>query len=68
MSSRTVLNRKAMASITMLVCWTFWKEQNARVFRNKAVPPPVLLDLIKSEGRLWVTVGAKKLSVVILGE
>jgi hypothetical protein len=38
------------------------------VFRNKAAPPPVLLDLIKSEARLWVTVGAKKLSVVILGE
>jgi hypothetical protein len=23
----------------MLVSWTIWKEQNARVFNNKAAPP-----------------------------
>ena len=59
---------KAMASVTMLVSWTIWKERNARVFNNKSAPPLVLLGVIKSEARLWVTAGAKHLSVVMLGE
>ena len=62
------LKDKAMASVTMLISWTIWKERNARVFNNKSAPPTVLLDIIKSEARLWVTAGAKHLSVVMLGE
>jgi hypothetical protein len=60
-------NSKAMASMTMLVCWTIWKERNARVFNNKSAPPPILFEIIKSEARLWVRAGAKMLSFVILG-
>ena len=59
---------KAIASITMLVTWTIWKERNARVFNNKSTPPPTLFEAIKGEARLWVTAGAKHLSFVILGE
>jgi mannosylglycoprotein endo-beta-mannosidase len=35
-------NRKAMASLTMLVTWTIWKERNARVLNHKSAPyhPP----------------------------
>jgi hypothetical protein len=61
-------NRKAIASIAMLVSWTIWNERNARVFNNKAAPTTVLLELIKSEVRLWIAAGAKNLSLVMLRE
>uniref|UniRef100_A0ACD5W723 Uncharacterized protein n=1 Tax=Avena sativa TaxID=4498 RepID=A0ACD5W723_AVESA len=59
---------KAMASITMLISWTIWKERNARVFNNKFAQLQTLLDIIKREARLWILAGAKSLSFVILGE
>ena len=62
------LKDKAMASVTMLVSWTIWKERNARVFNNKSAPPTILLDIIMSEARLWVSAGAKSLSFVMTGE
>jgi hypothetical protein len=61
-------NRKAIASIAMLVSWTIWNERNARVFNNKAAPTAVLLELIKSEVRLWIAAGAKNLSLVMMRE
>jgi hypothetical protein len=61
-------NRKAMTSLTMPISWTIWKERNSRVFQNKFAPPPILLEIIKCETRLWDTTGAKNLSVVLLGE
>jgi hypothetical protein len=60
-------NRKAMATIIMLVCWTAWKERNARVFNNKTTPPTVLLEIIKAEAKLWVAAGTRCLSFVIAG-
>ena len=68
MSSKTTPNRKAMASLTMLISWTVWKERNARFFNSKSAPPPVLLSFIKAEAKLSVAAGAKKLSTVIPGE
>jgi hypothetical protein len=59
-------NRKALASITMLVSWTIWKKRNTRVFKNKAAPTSVLLKTIKNDARLWIAAGAKHLSVVLL--
>ena len=59
---------KAMASVTMLVCWMIWKERNARVFNNKSAPPPILFGIIKNEARLWVAAGNKLLSFALLGE
>ena len=50
MSSKATLNRKAMASLTMLICWKVWKERNASVFNNKSAPPPILLLINKAEG------------------
>jgi hypothetical protein len=61
-------NRKALASLTMLVSWTIWKERNARVFNHKSAPTTTLLNIIKSEVKLWVVAGAKCLSFVIAGE
>jgi hypothetical protein len=50
-------NRKAMATITMLVTWTIWKEQNASSTTSPA--PCNLLDIIKVEAKLWVVGGVK---------
>jgi hypothetical protein len=61
-------NRKAIASIIMFVNWTIWKERNARVFNNKTTPPTMLIEIIKAEAKLWVAVGVKCLSFVIIGE
>jgi hypothetical protein len=61
-------NRKALASITMLVSWTIWNERNARVFNNKAAPTAVLLEIIKSEVCLWIAAGAKDSGLVMLRE
>jgi hypothetical protein len=68
MSTKASPNRKTLASITMLVSWTIWKEQNARVFNSKTAPTSVLLETIKDDVRLWIAAGAKHLSVVLLGE
>jgi hypothetical protein len=54
MSYKASLIRKAMTSLTMLVSWTIWKERNARVL---SAPPPILLEIIKSEAKLWIAVG-----------
>jgi hypothetical protein len=51
-------NREAIASLTMLVSWTIWKERIARVFNNKDVPTTVLREIIKSEIRLWIAADA----------
>jgi hypothetical protein len=61
-------NRKTLASLTMLVSWTIWKERNARVFNHKSAPTTILLDIIKTEAKVWVAAGAKCLSFVITGE
>ena len=68
MSCKKSPNRKLMASLTMLVSWKVWKERNARFFQKKSAPPPVLLEIIKVEARLWATAGEKILSSVMLGE
>jgi hypothetical protein len=52
MTSGATPNRKAVASLTLLVTWEIWNERNARLFRNKHIPSFVLLDKIKKEARL----------------
>ena len=61
-------DRQAKASITMLVSWTIWNERNARVFKHKSAPPPILLSSISTEANLWVNAGAKKLGSFIARE
>jgi hypothetical protein len=53
--------RKAMASLAMLVSWEIWKERNARVFTNKSLPANMLLVKIREEVNLWSLAGAKAL-------
>ena len=61
-------DRKAKASITMLVSWVIWNERNARVFRQKSAPPQILLSIIEDEANLWIKAGAKKLGSFLLRE
>jgi hypothetical protein len=61
-------HRKGIASLVLLAVWKIWKEQNARVFRNKLSPTFVILDKIKCEARLWVITGAKRLGDLMSGE
>jgi hypothetical protein len=57
--------RKAMASLAMLRSWKFWKEQNARLFWNRASTANMLVAKIKEEVTMWSLVGTKVLSIVI---
>jgi hypothetical protein len=61
-------NRKAMASITLLVSWEVWNERIDRVFRNKNAPLNVVIDRVKREARLLVIAGAKMLGGMMSGE
>jgi hypothetical protein len=61
-------HRKALATLILLTVWEIWNERNARVFHNKSAPSFVILDKIKSEARLWVLAGAKKLGSIMPGE
>ena len=56
---------KALASLMMLISWEIWSERNARVFRNVAVPPVVIINKIKQEVSLWALAGAKHLGIVL---
>jgi hypothetical protein len=68
MSCKATLNRKAMTFLTMLVSWEIWKERNSSVFNNNAAPNTIVLEIIKSEAKLWVTMCAKHLTFVMKGE
>ena len=67
-TNSSISDRRAMASLTMLVSWTIWNERNARVFRHKGPPPPILLKFIIDEANLWVTAGAKQLGKIVSRE
>jgi chemotaxis methyl-accepting protein methylase len=61
-------NRKAIATLTLLVTWKIWNERNAQVFHNKLAPPLVILDQVKKEARLWVCADAKSFGEIMSGE
>jgi hypothetical protein len=61
-------HHKALASLSLLVVWELWNEQNARVFRNKHAPSFAVFENIKREARMWMFADAKSLSDLIPGE
>jgi hypothetical protein len=64
-SKPNTANRKAMASLTMLVGWVIWNERNARVFSKKSTRPFYILKLVQDQAKLWVTAGARHLSIIM---
>lgn len=61
-------DKKAFASLTMLVSWTVWNGRNSRVFRYRSAPRPILLHVILEEAKLQVTQGAKNQGNIFLRE
>ena len=57
--------RKGLAFLILLSVWEVWHERNARVFRNSASIPFVVLSSIKRNAALWGVVGAKHLSSIM---
>jgi hypothetical protein len=41
-----------------LVSWQFWKEQNARCFRDVTATIAEMLQFIKMEANRWIEAGA----------
>jgi hypothetical protein len=68
MSGAHMPNRKAMATLTLLISWEVWSDRNVRVFLNKQAPSHLVFDKIKREARLWVLAGSKHLGERMPGE
>jgi hypothetical protein len=68
LASGATPQRKALGSLTLLTVLEISNERNARVFNNKASPSFVIVDSFKSEARLWVIAGARKLGSIMQGE
>jgi hypothetical protein len=56
MSSKNVPNRKLLASLAMSPVWIIWNETNANFPQQ-----------LKTEAKLWLTAGAKRLCFVLTG-
>jgi hypothetical protein len=65
MTGTSAPNRKCIASMVLISSWEVWNERNTRGLRNKHAPLTVILDNIKRELKLWVTAGAKRVSVLM---
>ena len=51
--------RKEFDSFVMLICWTLWKQRNARVFGSGQIKSEQgTVDTIFDELRMWATAGA----------
>ena len=53
--------RKAVASLAMMVSWKVWMERNARVFRNNSTTATMVIAKIKEEANRWCLAGGKAL-------
>jgi hypothetical protein len=65
MTGASTPNRKTLGSVVLLISWEIWNERNARSFRHKHAPPTVIFGNIKKALKLWVTVGAKQVSILM---
>jgi hypothetical protein len=53
-----------MDSLFALVCWTIWKERNARCFRETTSSVNEVLQLIKAKADRWIEAGARGLEAL----
>jgi hypothetical protein len=56
---------KGIQSLLILVCWSLWRERNARVFDDREKHPSRLVTKIKDEAQLWVRAGVKRLATIV---
>jgi hypothetical protein len=59
------LGSKGIQSLLILVCWSLWRERNARVFNDREKNTSTLVFKISDEARLWVRAGAKGLMTMV---
>jgi hypothetical protein len=57
--------RKGLTSLILLTAWELWNERNARVLKNVASMPALIISSIKSSAALWGIGGAKYLSALM---
>ncbi|RLN28118.1 hypothetical protein C2845_PM05G23350 [Panicum miliaceum] len=53
--------RKDFDTLFMLIAWLLWKEWNDRLFDRRLSTTDQLLETVKTEVRLWVEAGARRL-------
>ncbi|XBI06650.1 hypothetical protein VPH35_134643 [Triticum aestivum] len=60
----TKANRKGFDSFVMMICWTLWKQRNARVFRNTNDVRDArgTMEIIFQELKLWELAGGSGVS------
>ena len=51
---------RSMNTVINLVCWSLWKERNARVFNNLLSPPSVVFSKVVEEATVWLAAGKSK--------
>jgi hypothetical protein len=56
---------KGIQSLLILVCWSLWREWNARVFNDREKNTSTLVSEIRDEACLWVRAGAKGLMATV---
>jgi hypothetical protein len=59
------VQRKSLVLLIFLVSWEVWRERNARVFRNVATLPIIIVAKIRAEAALWSLAGAKNLGSIM---
>lgn len=52
---------KGARSLIILVCWSIWREHNARIFVGQEKGEASLISEIKYEAQLWASAGANLL-------
>jgi hypothetical protein len=57
--------KKGARSLAILVCWSIWRERNARVFEAQEKTIARLITEIKDEAGLWIMAGARHLSFFV---
>ena len=57
---------KGLRSLIMLVIWEIWLEHNARIFRHKEAPCPMVISRIKDQASNWMAAGAKHLTALLV--
>ena len=56
---------KGLRSLIMLVVWEIWLERNARIFKHKETPCPMVISRIKDQASNWMAAGAKHLAALL---
>jgi hypothetical protein len=47
------------------VCWSLWRERNARIFEKVEKMLQRLVEKIKDKAKQWVSTGAKQLAKIV---